>query len=765
MFFHSRLFRRFLISYVVILAIPNIAGLMSYRTSASVMTNASIEHGVAQLEKSKELLERRLAEVEGFTRQLAINQDLGVLLNERVAEEDQVNVYGIWKMSRDVTTFGQTNDFLRHFFIYLSNYDVVLTPGSAYFRPEHYYANYHYEDLTFAEWKQLLGMTHRSEVMPLRSFVTGSGLGKTSVITYMQSLPLDSFHDESPAVVFVLIDEARIAELLSGITDRYGGWVHIGDGQGGTISLQGADPADVEALSSDEKFDETKTSQFYKDDLVITIRSEQNDWVYRAGIPRHALMENANLIRRITWTVTGAALLLGLGVGLVLAYRNTAPLDNLVGIFGQDAKAGRNEYDFLHGNIAEMISNNRKLESELRRQQPMIRDAFYKRLVAGEFQTREEIVASAVQANAGLSGNAGYVGLIQIRGYSGLDTVDVLNELHAARLIAKGAVSEQAGPVPMTYMGSDKIVVLFVSDEDGGGNEYSRERIDALFAHVSDTLYREFRISIVSAAGDRFASVTDIAQAFEQAKQALDFAAQTDRKTVAWFSETRVESSTYYYPLDVELRLIGKIKAGEVGEAKRALASIVERNTRDRELSFEMRSQLVLELKGTLLKLLDQKPFAEGEAFERVKERIVAIQGTESVERVQDEVGDIMEVLCGMVASRKNELHVQLVERVKAFVGERYSDADLTLYRIAEQVERPEKSISQLFKDVTGVNLSEYVERIRMEQASTLLAEPSLTIDEIASRVGYNSSHSFRRAFKRVTGVSPSDYRQSVDAG
>lgn len=51
-----------------------------------------------------------MAEVEGFTRQLAVNQELNVLMNE---SENETNVYGIWKTMRNVLTFGQTNDFCK----------------------------------------------------------------------------------------------------------------------------------------------------------------------------------------------------------------------------------------------------------------------------------------------------------------------------------------------------------------------------------------------------------------------------------------------------------------------------------------------------------------------------------------------------------------------------------------------------------------------------------------------------------------------------
>ncbi|WP_372660826.1 helix-turn-helix domain-containing protein [Cohnella sp.] len=761
---YSRVFRRFLISYIVILIIPSIAGYMSYRTSISVTQSVSIENSVTQLQKSKEILERRMAEVEGFTRQLAINQDLNILMSEKSSDE-KANVFGIWKMMRNVLTFGQTNDFLQHFFIYLSNYNVILTPGSAYFRPEHYYESYHYNDLSLEEWKEsILGKTHRSEIMPLSPFKNKNT--QTSAITYMQSLPLDSFNGSSPAIVVVIIDKKTISSLLSGITDRYGGWAHISDAQGHTIALQGIAEEDVGKLSSDTRFDREKVSQFYEEDLVITIRSGTNDWVYRAGIPRHVLLENANKIKYITWTVTGIAILIGLLVGLLLSYRNSVPINRLLSVmkeqFGNEGSAGRNEYDFLQGNISEMITNNTRLEAELHRQRPLIRDAFLKRLIAGEFQSREEIIAAASQANAGLTSKAGYAAILQINGYSGMDSVDILNELNAARLILKQALLDWGSYIPMTDSGSDKIVILFATKEADMASDFGREEIGNVLNNLSQLVFNEYRISITAAVGDRFTSEAEVSHSFEQAKQALEYAVHMSKKGISWYSETLLESATYYYPLDIELRLISTVRAGEIEEAKRIVQSIITQNIDQRELSIEMKHQLIGELKGTILKLLDQKAFMESDLFESVKNRTIDIQATETIESIQAEINEIMVVLCGIITSKKNDSHTRTVEQIKQYIRENYSDSELTLYRVAEQVERPEKYISQLFKEVTGINLSDHLEKIRMDQAEQLLRKNEYTVDDIASLVGYNSSHSFRRAFKRVTGISPSSYRQSA---
>ncbi|KQO18771.1 helix-turn-helix domain-containing protein [Paenibacillus sp. Leaf72] len=761
---YTTIFRKFLVSYLIILIIPSIAGYVSYRTSISVTQSISIENSVTQLQRSQEILERRMVEVEGFTRQLALNPDLNKLMNEQ-KKGDEINVYGIWSMVKQVTPFSQTNDFLQNYFIYLKNYDVIFTQGSAYFRPEHYYQNFHYTDLSLDEWKdEVLGKTHSSEMMPLRSFL--SNKKQSSVVTYMQSLPLDSFNGSSPATVVVMIDEEHISNLLAGLEDRYGGWAHISDAQGNTIGVRGITEAAARQLSTSTELDQTKRSQFYHDDLVITIQSDTSGWTYRAGIPRQVLMENANQIKHMTWMVTGIALVLGLLAGLLLAYRNSVPINRLLGVmkehFGKDGLAERNEYDFLQGNISKMITSNRQLELELERQLPLVRDGFLKRLLAGEFHTLEEIAAAAAQADVSLAGGEGYVGILRINGYSGMDSIDILKELSAARLIMKQALSETEGNLLMTELGSDRLVMIWLEQgEQTSGTDF-RKRLDEGLTGLARTAYSEYKVSLSAAFGECFHTLMDVSHSYEQAGQTLEYTELSGMQSILWFSDSSRETATYYYPLDMEQRLISTIRAGEPEEAKRIVSTVMDKNSDQHQLSPEMKQQLVGELKGTLLKLLDQKALVQSELLHTLKNQMIGIQAADMLPDIQQEINGIIEALCGIINSKKNSAHIQTAGDIKRFIAESYSDSELTLYRIAEKVERPEKYISQLFKEVTDMNVSDYLEMVRIERAASLLRTEGCTVDEIASRVGYNSSHSFRRAFKRVMGVAPSSYRQSI---
>ncbi len=93
-------------------------------------------------------------------------------------------------------------------------------------------------------------------------------------------------------------------------------------------------------------------------------------------------------------------------------------------------------------------------------------------------------------------------------------------------------------------------------------------------------------------------------------------------------------------------------------------------------------------------------------------------------------------------------------EYVNAHMGE-----DLSLVRLAEQVYLNPSYLSRLFKQATGVNLSDYIVHVRVKRAGELLVADNLKIQDVAAAVGYDTAGSFTRFFKKTTGMAPQDYR------
>jgi AraC-like DNA-binding protein len=65
----------------------------------------------------------------------------------------------------------------------------------------------------------------------------------------------------------------------------------------------------------------------------------------------------------------------------------------------------------------------------------------------------------------------------------------------------------------------------------------------------------------------------------------------------------------------------------------------------------------------------------------------------------------------------------------------------------------------KVFKKTTGLRFTDYVGRVRLEDAKTQLLNPNRRISEIAYDVGFQSLTQFNRMFKRVFGQSPTEFR------
>ncbi len=100
------------------------------------------------------------------------------------------------------------------------------------------------------------------------------------------------------------------------------------------------------------------------------------------------------------------------------------------------------------------------------------------------------------------------------------------------------------------------------------------------------------------------------------------------------------------------------------------------------------------------------------------------------------------------------------IKRAVEFIQEHHS-ATLDLEQAATEACLSKYHFSRLFHRMVGMSYQDYVTRIRIEEAKKLLEQiPYLTLTRIAIRVGFGSLRNFEGQFKKLTGQSPSEYRQ-----
>ena len=124
---------------------------------------------------------------------------------------------------------------------------------------------------------------------------------------------------------------------------------------------------------------------------------------------------------------------------------------------------------------------------------------------------------------------------------------------------------------------------------------------------------------------------------------------------------------------------------------------------------------------------------------------------------------DQLSALSNQLMTEKNNAEPPLVLKARDYI-DKHKTEELSLTDVAKAAGASVFHFCKVFHKATGLKFTDYVARVRLEDARTRLLNPNLRISEIAYDVGFQSLTQFNRTFKRVFGQSPSEFRSRVSS-
>lgn len=127
----------------------------------------------------------------------------------------------------------------------------------------------------------------------------------------------------------------------------------------------------------------------------------------------------------------------------------------------------------------------------------------------------------------------------------------------------------------------------------------------------------------------------------------------------------------------------------------------------------------------------------------------------------------LLEIFATHISSLANEIVVQedeseppMIRRARAYIYANQADP-IDLDQVAKAMHVSTFYFCKMFKKATGLTFTDYLSRVRVEKAKTLLLNPHIRISEIAYVIGFQSLTHFNRMFRKIVGQSPTAYRES----
>lgn len=112
-------------------------------------------------------------------------------------------------------------------------------------------------------------------------------------------------------------------------------------------------------------------------------------------------------------------------------------------------------------------------------------------------------------------------------------------------------------------------------------------------------------------------------------------------------------------------------------------------------------------------------------------------------------------------AQEKNTFVTGRMEDVRRYLLEHYTENSISVAGVAEEFGISVSYLSRSFKEAIGVNLLEYIQRLRITQAKKLLKTE--TVQNVAREVGFWDTQALTRVFKKYEGMVPADYKRLLD--
>lgn len=293
---------------------------------------------------------------------------------------------------------------------------------------------------------------------------------------------------------------------------------------------------------------------------------------------------------------------------------------------------------------------------------------------------------------------------------------------------------------------------------------YREEKPDAsygsdirdIFQNVSSSLSNYFNVSLRCGIGSCVCSPSSVSDSYQYARQAFSF---TDKEQAFVFFEDCLKNEAYRNSFNISLFKDNLTKAFEEYDPdilRETLSEICTLFTGNQKNYVQMLDAACNILYLSLSMIQDGEEIISG-IFKEYPEGYRSIYKQSTVEQLVIWLTFFQEQLCLFFEEKRRDYKNHIVSNVKKYIHKNVAKR-LTLNEVAAVFGISPNYLSQLFKKYNDMGFNEYVTLCKVNEAKHLLTDSNYKVYEVAEMLGFESAFYFSKVFKKVEGVSPTEY-------
>jgi AraC-like DNA-binding protein len=653
--------------------------------------------------------------------------------------------------------------YIREFYLVLPRSGTVLGSVGTYTFNSFYEYQFAISDMTASRF--LSALANRSYQLEWRTAGVKEGaLGEQAAVD--QLLVLDSYRPLSGRVglFLFLLDDREIDHELSAIDMSRGGAVLISD-RSGRVIYSTYRPGERFQLESGAGIPDSVSAPlpFVGDYEEYRIDSPEGLLQFTVLLSRDNLRSRVAYVRRTTLLTVVVLLFIDVLVVWILSWRSARPIQAVLRAiqneFDERAASTSSGLEYVKDTVDRLLNKTHSLQEELDRQRPAMESLILEGVVSGSPMRTEELDVLARRAGVDFSSRYLCCFVLAINPRHRRGAEDVYTEFIVKKMIITEVLSRAIeGRLRFLLRGHERLVVIHGADAQDPDEYYRRVVRQLRDAH--DELEKALGMEVAVGVGTPYETLAKAHLSYEEAAVAVDRSSAGTGETVLEYRALADADVGYYYPMELELKLLNSVRAGAPDDVSRVVEEIRRRNFVDRSPRPAMTTLLFSEVKGSIAKLDLSLASAGTQSSPRVTELLDQVFAPEDWPRFFEEAGVVLVELSEVFARTARRRTGLSKQELADYVNRNFDDPNLTLTSVAERFGVNEKYLSRFFKEQFHINFHAYVENLRLRLALDAIVEGDRPLKEVVSLSGYSSPATFTRAFKKRYGVTPSAYRE-----
>ena len=175
--------------------------------------------------------------------------------------------------------------------------------------------------------------------------------------------------------------------------------------------------------------------------------------------------------------------------------------------------------------------------------------------------------------------------------------------------------------------------------------------------------------------------------------------------------------------------------------------------------SYLIKNYIFMDIVLAAAKLLDELGGNIDTVFPELKSIETILTNITSIDQLKEQAFKILGSALSFRDTQTGGQHTRIIRQARDYIDQHYMEADLSLYGTASQVNLSSSHFSMVFSHETCQTFKEYLTNTRLKKARELLRTTSLSSNDISYQVGFNDPHYFSHVFKKITGFSPTEFR------